>query len=139
MRRSRASSEESSLEEPLINLTPLIDVVFVVLITFMLIAPVLHLDHVELASSAQAKESAPQVQSSITIHVKADDTIWFQGRSLSSKELEAKLKSEKSSYPNQIPQVIQDRRASFGSYQTVKNTLENCGFEQMDVVLSPTQ
>jgi Biopolymer transport protein len=139
MRRSRASSEESSLEEPLINLTPLIDVVFVVLITFMLIAPVLHLDHVELASSSQTKESVSPNQSPITIHVKADNTIWFQGRSLSAKELGEKLKLEKSSYPNQVPQVIQDHRASFGSYQTVKNTLENCGFDQMDVVLSPAQ
>ncbi len=137
-RRSRAA-EESSLEEPLINLTPLIDVVFVVLITFMLIAPVLHLDHVELASSGQAKEHVAPNQSPLSIHVKADNTIWFQGRSLSVQELEAKLRLEKKSHPGQTPQVIQDHRASFGTYQTVKNTLENCGFDQMDVVLSPAR
>jgi biopolymer transport protein ExbD len=44
---------------------------------------------------------------------------------------------EKKRYPNQTPQVIQDTRAQFGTYQSVKNTLEICGFEQMDVVLKP--
>lgn len=137
MRKRRASSEESSLEEPLINLTPLIDVVFVVLITFILIAPVMHLDHVELASSGQTKEKTAPKQSPLTIHVKADNTIWFQGRALSNRELKEALKIEKKSHPGQIPQLIQDHRASFGTYQTVKNTLEDCGFDQMDVVLSP--
>ena len=139
MRKLRASQEEASLEEPLINLTPLIDVVFVVLITFMLIAPVLHLDHVELAEAGGVKESSPLASSALTIHVKADNTIWFQGKTLSSRELEEKLRQEKKSHPREVPQLIQDQNASFGTYQIVKNTLERCGFDQMDVVLSPSR
>lgn len=137
MRRKRPGQETSSLEEPLINLTPLIDVVFVVLITFMLIAPILHLDHVKLASSGEVHRQQPSKQSSLSIHVKSDNTIWFQGKSLSAKELEEMLKREKTLHPGQIPQIFQDQRASFGAYQTVKNTLEKCGFEQMDIVLNP--
>jgi biopolymer transport protein ExbD len=139
MRRSRQLKEEEPVEEPLINLTPLIDVVFVVLISFMLIAPVLNLDHVELASSgpnAQKEQTSSQT-ASLTIHVKEDNTIWFQGQALSAKKLEEKLKIEKKRNPNQTPQVLQDHRAQFGTYQTVKNTLEICGFDQMDIVLKP--
>lgn len=139
MKRSRSYSEDESLDEPLINLTPLIDVVFVVLITFMLIAPVLDLDHVELAPSGPSsqKEMSPSNQSPLSIHVKADNTIWFQGQPLSIKQLEERLKIEKKKHPSQTPQVVQDYRAQFGSYQAVKNTLEVCGFDQMDVVLKP--
>ncbi|MBM3184115.1 MAG: hypothetical protein FJZ64_02270, partial [Chlamydiae bacterium] len=43
--------EEEGNEEPLVNLTPLIDVVFVVLISFMLIAPILDIDSLTLAPS----------------------------------------------------------------------------------------
>lgn len=136
MRRFRSKETDSSGEEPLINLTPLIDVVFVVLITFMLIAPVLHLDHVELAQG-NARPMAKSAKPHLSIHVKSDDTIWFQGRSLSTKQLEEALKKEKSSHPDYTPQIIQDRKASFGAYQTVKNTLEHCGFSEMDVVLAP--
>lgn len=139
MRRSRHFHEDEAPEEPLINLTPLIDVVFVVLISFMLIAPILDLDHVELAHSGPniQKEQSSSQASPLTIHVRSDNTIWFQGQALSSKQLEEKLKTEKKRHPNQTPQVIQDYRAQFGTYQTVKNTLETCGFDQMDIVLKP--
>ncbi len=138
MRRTRKQYDDSALEEPLINLTPLIDVVFVVLITFMLIAPVLNLDHVELAASGERqKESSATNEQLLLILVKADNTIWFQGVPLSYKQLAEKLKLEKKRHPGQIPQVIQDYRAQFGTYQSVKNTLESCGFDQMDVVLKP--
>ncbi len=50
MRKSRRLSSLSHSEEASINLTPLIDVVFVVLIIFILIAPMLELDRIQLAS-----------------------------------------------------------------------------------------
>jgi biopolymer transport protein ExbD len=55
MRKKRVSSLFSNAEsdEPLINLTPLIDVVFVVLIIFILIAPMLEIDRVKLATSSE--------------------------------------------------------------------------------------
>ncbi|MBS0624740.1 MAG: biopolymer transporter ExbD [Verrucomicrobia bacterium] len=139
MRKPRSYSDDDSHDEPLINLTPLIDVVFVVLITFMLIAPVLDLDHVELAASGPSsqKEASPANQSPLSIHVKADNSIWFQGQALSIGQLEERLRIEKKRHPHQTPQVIQDYRAQFGTYQAVKNTLEICGFDQMDVVLKP--
>ena len=48
-------SEAESSEESLINLTPLIDVVFVLLITFIMIAPILKLDRIDLAPAKQTK------------------------------------------------------------------------------------
>lgn len=140
MKKSRSSADESSLEEPLINLTPLIDVVFVVLITFILIAPAIQLDRVELAEAGSSSQKAPPPSNThLTLHVKADNTIWFQGRSLTVKQLEEALRASKKQYPKETPQVIQDQKAAFGTYQTVKNTLEACGFEQMDIVLSPAK
>jgi biopolymer transport protein ExbD len=137
-RRFRSLLEEDALEEPLINLTPLIDVVFVVLIAFMLIAPLLEKDSVALASRGPAtkKEAA---SSPISISVRADNTIWYQGQSILLAQLEKKLKEEKKQHPQAIPQLIQDRRAQFGTYQSLKNLLESAGFEQMDVILQPNQ
>src|SRR3989338_11347749 len=135
-RKPRPSLEEGEADEPLINLTPLIDVVFVVLITFMLIAPVLELDLVELAvwGGASKKETA---SSPLAISIRADNSIWFHGKPTSLLELERVLKKEKALHPGDTPQLIPDKNAHFGTYQAVKNTLELCGFEQMDVVLQP--
>jgi len=137
-KRFRPLLEEESVDEPLINLTPLIDVVFVVLITFMLIAPVLDIDPVDLALGSPAKKETSNFQASpISIAVHADNSIWIQQTRLTMAQLETKLRQEKKKYPRAVPQVVHDSKASFGTYQTIKNALEAAGFEQMDVILKP--
>ncbi len=137
-KRFRSLLEEDSIDEPLINLTPLIDVVFVVLIAFMLIAPVLDIDPVELAFGSPAKKETASFQTSpISIAVHSDNSIWIENQRLTMQQLEARLRDEKKKYPRAVPQLLPDSRASFGSYQSVKNALEAAGFEQMDVILKP--
>lgn len=138
-KKARLSSEDEGPEEPLINLTPLIDVVFVVLISFMLIAPILSIDSVDLALSGPgSQKESPSVESSaIAISVRSDNSIWMQGRSLTLPQLELQLKDLKKRHPKAVPQLAQDTKAQFGTYQAVKNALEAAGFEQMDVILKP--
>ncbi|MBF8263590.1 MAG: putative biopolymer transport protein TolR [Parachlamydiales bacterium] len=136
--RNRLTDEEP-IDEPLINLTPLIDVVFVVLITFMIIAPVLDTDRVQLAPGPSKNKDQVSAQSSapLTITVHADNTIWVDHRRIDLANLSKWLQKEKKSHPRAVPKLIHDSRAQFGTYQTVKNTVEACGFEQMDVILQP--
>jgi len=138
MRRNRTPSAEH--EEATINLTPLIDVVFVVLIIFILIAPMLELDRVELASAAASpnKHSASSESNSLTIHVHSDNTIWFHGKCVTAGQLTDLLKTSRKQGHHRIPQLFQDKKASFGTYQSVKNAIELAGFEQVDVILKPS-
>lgn len=135
-RRLSLSLEEEGIDEPLINLTPLIDVVFVVLIAFMMIAPVLDIDWVELAPGNLSNKKEV-TGSFLAISIRADNTIWFQGKRMNLEELKRALLIEKSNHPDKIPQLIPDKNAHFGIYQAVKNTLEFCGFKQMDILLTP--
>ena len=133
-------SDDESFEEPLINLTPLIDVVFVVLITFMIIAPVLDIDRVQLAPGSQShakNQSSTQSSQPLTITVRADNTIWVDHHMIALRDLTVWLQREKARYPRSTPKLIHDSRAQFGTYQSVKNVVEACGFEEMDVVLQP--
>ena len=121
------------------NLTPLIDVVFVVLIIFILIAPILELDRVELANAAPAKQGSIAPESSaITIHVKQDNTIWYGGRIVTAEQLTQILREVHKNSGNRVPQLFQDKRAAFGTYQNVKNAVEIAGYEQLDVILKPS-
>ncbi len=133
-RRHLPPPDDGEGEESPVNLTPLIDVVFVLLITFMLIAPILNVDHVDLAPggilSKQDVEESP-----FAITLRSDQSIWYRGRKISLKELSSQLKAEKLRFPSQLPQLIADKNCHFGLYQEVKNVLEECGFLQMDVVL----
>ena len=136
-KKFRSLPEDDSLDEPLINLTPLIDVVFVVLITFMLIAPVLDIDSVDLAASGSGTEKKDLQTGPIAIAVHADSSIWFQGTKVSLAQLENLLRIEKKRHPHAVPQLVHDKQAPFGTYQSLKNMLESIGFAQMDVILKP--
>jgi biopolymer transport protein ExbD len=128
------------LHEPTINLTPLIDVVFVVLIAFILVAPLLDRDQVELARGGNLPSHAPlsmRDASPIQIHVRADNTILICGSKVSLEDLTSKLVFLKQHYPQAIPQIFHDKRAHFGTYQALKNCLEQVGFDEMDIVLAP--
>lgn len=136
---TRILKRPSDIQEPVINITPLIDVVFVVLIAFILVAPLLNRDQVQLASGAASSQTQLSMKeaSPIQIHVRANNIIVLCGTAIASTELFERLSALKKQYPYAKPQVFHDRRAHFGTYQTLKNYLEQLGFEEMDIVLSP--
>lgn len=130
-----------TIEEPVINLTPLIDVVFVILIMFILVAPLLDVDQVDLAYGGHGSDDkAAVIQESgpIRIHVRQDNTVLYNNRLVILDELTFLLQQDKQKYPNARPQVYHDRRAHFGVYQAIKNSAEEAGFEQLDIVLKPS-
>lgn len=141
MPRNRISIKNEAFEEPTVNLTPLIDVVFVILIMFIVIAPLLELDRVELAdgphASLSAASSSVQESSPITIHVLQDNTIRFNNQVVSPNELKDLLREAKVKYPQVRPQIFHDKKAHFGTYQDVKNAAEEAGFSHIDIILKP--
>ena len=132
---------QSDGEESLLNLTPLIDVVFVVLIIFILVAPMLDIDKIQLANSFSndSKKTETPEASPITIHVREDNSIWIHSKHIQPGELIPLLTIEKQRHPHRIPQLFHDKKASFGTYQTVKNAVEIAGFDELDIILQPGQ
>jgi len=133
-------SQKPQLEEPTVNLTPLIDVVFVILIMFIVVAPLLELDRIELAQAPEdPKSGAISVQEGgpVAIHVHQDNTVWFNKQMVTLEQLGQLLKNAMAHYPTARPQLFQDKRAQFGIYQTIKNACETAGFEELDIILKP--
>lgn len=136
MRRSRF---REVYEEPQVNLTPLIDVVFVILIMFIVVAPMLELDRIQLADAPQQGDNhSVQESSKIAIHVRKDNTVWYQGVRVTPEQLAQLLRKAHVTYPTIRPQLFHDREAHFGTYQAVKNAIEAAGFHEVDIVLKPS-
>ena len=138
--RGRRRRFASVSDEPIVNMTPLIDVVFVVLITFIVIAPLLEMEVVELADGTpHASMALEQMQQNhpISITVKHDNSVWMNQRLVNVEVLEALLQEGKEQYPGTTPLLFHDKRAFFGTYQEVKGAVERAGFPEMDVVLRP--
>lgn len=141
MRKGRLSSlQMQEVEEPHINLMPLIDIVFVVLVMFIIIAPILEIDQIELAQAGSGgfkETTSVQENSPITIRVNESDAIFFNKKQVNIKELSQLLLQAKRTHPKEIPQLFHDKKAHFGTYQIVKNAVEDAGFQQLDIVLQP--
>jgi biopolymer transport protein ExbD len=139
--RKKTLQRDLEIEEASINLTPLIDIVMVVLIIFIIIAPMLELDRVNLAQASTGPEKiialTPE-KGEIGIHVHADNTIWLNGKKVAISELTSLLKEIHKKQPQRTPQLFHDKNAFFGTYQSVKNAVEMAGFEQIDVILKPS-
>lgn len=127
------------IDEPAVNLTPLIDVVFVILIMFILVAPLLEIDRVDLASAASASEQKIDIKENgpITIYVEKNNVVLLNKRKVSLQELPSLLKQLKNTHPKARPQLYHDKQAHFGTYQSIKNAAELAGFDQLDIILKP--
>ncbi len=126
---------EDGLE--LINLTPLLDVLFVVLIMFILVAPMLDVDKVNLASGKRTSSDEETLQKSppLAIYVNENNQIKLNKQSISLKHLESALQAIYLQNPREIPTLYQDKNSSFGTYQKIKNMLEDTGFEELDIIV----
>lgn len=125
---------------PEINITPLIDVVFVILIGFILIAPMLEMDKINLAQAGKdAREIEAKAIAPLQITVRRDNSIIFNQKEVSLEELKTLLAYEKQQHPDERPKLMQDKQAYFGTYQDVKNVLVNVGYEELDIILNPAQ
>lgn len=140
MKSFHALLNSNDEEEEDVNLTPLIDVVFVVLIMFILVAPLVEIDRIQLASTGGEKKAdmtSFQENTVIKIHVYDDNSIWLNGVSVTVDELSDQLRKIYPSYRGISPQIFHDRKAFFGTYQSVKNAVESAGFDSVDVILKP--
>ncbi|MBB65480.1 MAG: biopolymer transporter ExbD [Waddliaceae bacterium] len=123
-----------------VNLTPLIDVVFVVLIMFMIIAPMLELEKIQLAQASKAEseeQAALRKGSAVSIHLDENNSILFNRKEVSLGQLHKLLFLSKERYPHITPQFFPDKHAYFGAYKLVLNALEESGYETVDIVLDP--
>ncbi len=137
---NRVYLKKQPIEEPTINLTPLIDVVFVILIMFILIAPLLEIDRIALAMSANTTLNHKQEvheTSAINIHVRDDNTIWLNQIKILPAQLLTALTEMRKKHPQARPQLFHDKSAHFGTYLIVKNAAEQVGFSELDLILKP--
>ena len=127
------------LEEPTINITPLIDVVFVVLIMFIIIAPILEKDRIALSQNASPHKNAKiEKTAPLSIHVNAKNELFLNKKQIAVDLLEPSLKKLKTTLPEVIPQVYYDKKAYFEFFEPIKCALENAGFTDMDLILEPS-
>ena len=122
-RRRQALSE--------INVTPFVDVMLVLLIIFMVTAPLLQQGIDINLPQAKGKELAPTER--IVVTIKKSGKIYLNKASLTLKELTAKLSKSK----NKEVYLMADKDVPYGNVITVMGELREIGIEKLGMVTEP--
>jgi biopolymer transport protein TolR len=130
-RNSRRRKSVGVMHE--INVTPLVDVMLVLLIVFMVAAPLMTVGVPIELPKTEAKQMDSSVEP-LTITVQADKTIFLQETQIPLEELQPKLQAiAKNGYEEQIF-VRADTNVSYGSVMEVMGLLNGAGYRKIGLV-----
>lgn len=119
-----------------INVTPLVDVVLVLLIIFMVITPMLQKGREVTLPETDNPKKEKNVQEQVTISVTKEGTLWWETTQVDEAELERKL-AEVYNNPEERGRPIKVKGDVESRYGTVRKVMKLCnevGFEKVGIV-----
>ncbi|HEV7518239.1 MAG TPA: protein TolR [Thermoanaerobaculia bacterium] len=117
-----------------INVTPLVDVMLVLLIIFMIAAPMLH-QGIEVAlPRAQAKNLPLKVEDPIVLSINRDGQIYLRETPVPTADLVDRLKAQLQARPDDTVFLKGDRDAPYGRVVDVLDILQRGGIQHVGMV-----
>jgi len=127
-RSHRGRSRRAKMSE--INVTPMVDVMLVLLIIFMVAAPLLTVGVEVDLPQTQAPELKGEDEP-ITVSVAADGKIYLQDTEITLEELGPRLVAITENNPEVRIFVNGDKGVPYGDIMTVMGTLNSAGFSKL--------
>nr|CRH07147.1 Protein tolR [Candidatus Magnetococcus massalia] len=119
-----------------INVTPLVDIMLVLLIIFMVTAPLLN-HGVEVDLPQATAKPLPTKQEPLVISVLPDGTPAIEDRPMSMEGMVEKVVAIRRANPSVAVYVRGDRAAEYGSIMKVMGSLQSAGIDQVGLVTEP--
>jgi len=126
---------QTSLSE--INITPLVDVVLVLLLIFMLTAPVLQSGIDVAIPKTRTVNELTQQRTIITVNKSGE--VFLGDQQININELPARLKNIGGGASNKIVYLRADEKVSFGEFATVMDAVKQSGITNISVVTQPLE
>jgi biopolymer transport protein TolR len=129
--RGRNGSRYRPMAE--INVTPLVDVMLVLLVVFMVTAPLLTVGvPVDLPQTAAPPINEPKEPTVITVN--KEGSIFIQDTNIPMDGLVAKLQAVTNSNPDAVLYVRGDKDINYGKVLEVMSLISNAGFHKVSLV-----
>jgi biopolymer transport protein ExbD/biopolymer transport protein TolR len=130
---SSSGRTQSSLAE--INVTPLVDVVLVLLIIFMISAPVLQSGiDVSVPKTRTVKEITEQ---RLVLTIDRSQQVFLGDRPVNIHELAQKLHQQGTDPAHQVIYLRADENVPFGAFASVMDAVKQAGITKISIVTQP--
>jgi biopolymer transport protein TolR len=131
-----AKRNEGANVSSAINVTPMVDVMLVLLIIFMVITPMLQ--HGQSVDLVQVNNPTPMPdadkEDALLVAVMRDGTVYFGNDKLPVDQLTGKVKDRIANKQEKIVYVKADARAKFGSVVAVVDNVRAAGVDQLGLL-----
>jgi biopolymer transport protein TolR len=125
----RSLSHTKYRPAPVMNVTPLVDVVLVLLIIFMVVIPAMEKSaQVELPSIFNVDPEAKSKTDPFTLSLTSDGAMFLEQDQLSPETFEAKLREANEREPSRRLVLRADRTAHYGDVRKLFKACQEVGF-----------
>jgi biopolymer transport protein ExbD len=130
-----ASDDDDGLMNE-INMTPLVDVMLVLLIVFMVTIPAIrHAVKIDLPHASSQKEETRPVQ--VNVSIAADGTVLWDDQKISSDTLRAKIAQAAQTSPQPEVHLNADRKVAYEKVAEVMSAAQAGGLTKIGFVTQP--
>jgi biopolymer transport protein ExbD len=118
-----------------INVTPLVDVMLVLLVVFLVTAPLLaNTIRVNLPQTAKTSGNNQEPKKSINLSIAAGGKVYIDKREIELATVEAELKGLKAAYPELIVHLNADKDINYGLVAKTMSSVDRAGITRLSVL-----
>jgi biopolymer transport protein ExbD len=132
------SSNDSGGPMASINVTPLVDVMLVLLIIFMITTPLMkHKIQVKLPNAVLKKKPEAPTHPPVTLTVKADGSVYWNDEPVDQSLLDSRLATTAQLVPQPELDVRADKTTRYGTIWNVVRTAKDNGMQKVGFISAP--
>ena len=131
MALSHSNDGDEVLSE--INITPLVDVMLVLLVALMVTAPLLN-NAITVNLPKTSVTQPPEQKPAVTISIDAEGRVYLDKTEIQTADLESVLKSRQQAIPEQVYHLSSDEAVHYGAVAKVMAAIERAGITRLAVL-----
>ncbi|RFF30303.1 ExbD/TolR family protein [Wenzhouxiangella sediminis] len=123
-------------DEPEINITPMLDIVFIMLIFFIVTTSFIRETGVEV-NKPTALTAEPRPQGNVLIAIRENDEIWMNKQQVEIHQVRPEVERAKAENPESAVVLIADRGARTGMLVEVMDQVQAAGINRISISAEP--
>jgi biopolymer transport protein ExbD len=118
-----------------INVTPLVDVMLVLLVVFLVTAPLLaNTIRVNLPQTAKTSTSNQEAKRSINLSIASSGKLYIDKRESQLSSIESELRELKAASPDLIVHLNADKEVNYGLVAKIMSAVDRAGITKLSVL-----